>query len=273
MINSDGGMVVTSRGVCWSTNPNPTIAGSKTSDGTGGGSFSSTITDLSAHTVYYVRAYATNSIGTAYGNTVTLSTLDNVTDIDGNTYSIVKIGTQIWMAENLKTTKYRNGDAVGTTLPVNLDIRYESNPKYQWAYENNESNVAIYGRLYTGYAASDERGICPNGWHVPTLDEWGVLVNYLGGADVAGMKLKETGTTPWSLKATNESGFTARPGGTRHEFGPFVNIESYGHWWVYSDPNQTASLTPYMNLSSTRNVQYLLYRKNHGHSVRCVKDK
>src|SRR4029078_12512714 len=133
-----------------------------------------------------------------------------VTDIDGNVYHTVTIGTQVWMVENLKTTKYRNGDLIGTTIPATLDISSESTPKYQWAYKGEESNVATYGRLYTWYAVADSRNVCPTGWHVPSDAEWTTLTTYLGGESVAGGKLKENGTVHWespNTGATNESGF------------------------------------------------------------------
>ncbi|MFA6581335.1 MAG: fibrobacter succinogenes major paralogous domain-containing protein, partial [Paludibacter sp.] len=104
---------------------------------------------------------------------------ETVTDIDGNTYHTVKIGTQTWMVENLKTTKYRNGDIIGTTTPSTKDISSESNPKYQWAFNGDESYVAKYGRLYTWYTINDDRKIAPNGWHVATDAEWIKLENYL----------------------------------------------------------------------------------------------
>src|SRR5512133_2727329 len=103
----------------------------------------------------------------------------SVKDIDGNVYQTITIGTQVWMVENLKTTKYRNGDLIGTTTPASLVIEGESAPKYQWAYDGNESNVAIHGRLYTWYVATDSRNVCPTGWHVPSDAEWTVLTDYL----------------------------------------------------------------------------------------------
>jgi uncharacterized protein (TIGR02145 family) len=161
-----------------------------------------------------------------------------VTDVDGNLYKTVAIGSRVWMAENLRTTRYRNGDAIGTTGPVTLDIRSESAPKYQWAYAGDENNAAAYGRLYTWYAVTDDRGICPTGWHVPGDDEWSILVAYLGGPDVAVGKLKEIGTTHWNgpnSNATNESGFTGIPGGSRLPKGEFVNIGEMVHYWTSSE--------------------------------------
>jgi len=139
----------------------------------------------------------------------------SVTDIDGNVYQTVSIGTQVWMKENLKVTRYRNGDIITPTNPATLDISGESAPKYQWAYNGDEGNVAVYGRLYTWYAATDLRNVCPSGWHLPTDTEWTTLTTFLGGFKVAGGKLKETGSAHWqspSTGATNQSGFTALPG-------------------------------------------------------------
>jgi uncharacterized protein (TIGR02145 family) len=161
-----------------------------------------------------------------------------VTDVDGNVYKTVAIGSQVWMAENLRTTRYRNGDAVGTTNPATLDIVSESAPKYQWAYAGDENKAATYGRLYTWYAVTDDRDICPAGWHVPGDDEWSTLVEFLGGPNAAVGKLKETGTAHWSgpnSNATNESGFAGLPGGNRLPNGGFVLIGEAGHYWTTSE--------------------------------------
>jgi uncharacterized protein (TIGR02145 family) len=195
-----------------------------------------------------------------------------VKDKDENVYNIVKIGKQYWMAENLKTTKYRNGDLIGTTTPATKDISTETYPKYQWAYEGNESNVAAYGRLYTWYAVTDSRNLCPTGWHVPTIEEFTTLIDYLGGESVAGDKLKETGTTHWqnpNTEATNESGFTALPGGYRDLSGTFGDMGYGGLWWSSTEDSEGNAWHLYMNIYVSvvyRNVGW----ERKGYSVRCL---
>jgi uncharacterized protein (TIGR02145 family) len=201
--------------------------------------------------------------------------VDNtIKDIDGNVYTSVTIGTQVWMVENLKTTKYSNGDLIGTTAPDTLDISLESTPKYQWAFDGNESNANTYGRLYTWYAVTDSRNVCPTGWHVPADAEWTTLTTYLGGEDVAGGKLKETGTIHWITPnegATNQSGFTALPGGYHNYSGSFSLVGVYVFWW--------SSTESYPTNAWSRNIDYRgsivdrnSYNKGSGFSVRCLKD-
>jgi len=195
-------------------------------------------------------------------------------DIDGNIYTTVKIGTQTWMRENLKTTKYRNGDPIGTTTPDTLDISNATTyptPKYQWAYDGNESNVATYGRLYTWYAATDSRGICPTGWHLPTDAEWTTLTTFLGGENIAGGKLKETGTVHWTTPntgATNSSGFTALPGGYRTSFGKFNHIGSMGFWWSSTEGSTSTAWLRFVDLFVSNAYSFKIL----GISVRCLRD-
>jgi len=192
-------------------------------------------------------------------------------DIDGNIYKTVTIGTQEWMAENLKTTRYRNGNLIGTTIPATLFINDESEPKYQWSYEGDESNVAIYGRLYTWYAATDSRNICPNGWHLPTSSEQRTLTNYLFGKEVASGLLREAGTDHWQSPnsgATNCSGFTALPGGKRINYNRFVNLGSDGYWWSSNGSNESA-----WQMTLTQNRIYIEPINNkEGLSIRCLRD-
>jgi uncharacterized protein (TIGR02145 family) len=197
-----------------------------------------------------------------------------VTDIQGNIYQTVTIGTQVWMKENLRVTKYRNGDDIETTTPATLNISGESNPKYQWAAAGNDSNVAAYGRLYTWYAVTDIRNLCPTGWHIPTDTEWTTLITYLGGAKVAGGKLKESGTNHWqrpNTGANNETGFAALPGSYRGINGEFSHFGNYGGWWSSSEMNPSMAWTRYLT-SIANYVGRYGYGKSTGFSVRCIKD-
>jgi uncharacterized protein (TIGR02145 family) len=270
-VTNEGGSTVTSRGICWSTSIDPTIENNKTVDGSGIGNFSSTLSSLSAGTSYYVRAYATNIAGTTYGNQIKFNT--KIADIEGNTYNTVSIGSQIWMAENLKTTKYRNGDLIGTTTPATKNISAESSPKYQWAYGGNESNAEIYGRLYTWFAANDNRKICPVGWHLPSDIEWTNLINPLAELSVVGGYLKEEGTSHWlspNTGATNQSGFTALPGGDRSLTGTFGYLGTDGTWWSSTEFNTNNAMYFCLkyNLSSVNRADF---DKPNGFSVRCIK--
>jgi uncharacterized protein (TIGR02145 family) len=272
IIVSDGGDPVIARGVCWSTSPNPIIQDNITTDGAGTGMFTSSIKWLTPGTTYYVRAYATNSSTTIYGNEIKFTT--KVTDIDGNDYSIISIGTQVWMAENLKTTKFVNGDIIGTTVPSSLDIRSQNAPLYQWAWDGIENIVAAYGRLYTWYAVNDSRKLCPDGWHVPSDNEWTTLTDWLGGLSISGGKLKETANSHWlnpNIGATNETGFTALPGGYRLNNGTFAGLSSDGIWWSSSESNLNEAPTRAMG-NSYANVNTGINSKQSGYSVRCLRD-
>jgi len=270
-VTSDGGSVITARGVCWGTNPEPTILDNITSDGDGAGDFTSTLTNLTLKTKYYLRAYATNKGGTSYGSTVTFTTLGNtVTDVDGNVYQTVQIGYQVWMAENLKTTKYRNNIAL---INSTNNSAWESNTSgaYCW-YNNNEAQFKDdYGALYNWYAINNT-GLAPEGWHIPSLDEWQTLINTVGSKTDAGAILKESGTSHWhgpNSESTNEFGFNALPGGFRDPCGMFMcYITSQGaYWWAN---NSDAYFYSISNNSSS--IIYGKYSKNAGHSVRCICD-
>ncbi|MFZ4399452.1 MAG: FISUMP domain-containing protein [Bacteroidales bacterium] len=195
-------------------------------------------------------------------------------DIDGNGYDTVNIGTQVWMKQNLKTTHYRNGDNIGTTTPATLNISAESSPKYQWAYNGYQSNVATYGRLYTWYVVNDSRNLCPSNWHVPSENEWTILTTYLGDGSIAGGKLKEAGLTHWTspnTNATNENGFSALPSGGHDYNGPFVNIGSYCTWWSSTENGigNAWHIDLYYNNGILGKYQH---NKCFGFSVRCLKD-
>ncbi len=275
-ITSDGGSAITARGVCWNVSPNPDISVHSTTDGTGAGGFTSNLTGLTSSSVYYVRAYASNIIGTTYGNEVTFTTsgsqTETVTDIDGNVYQTVKIGSQVWMVENLKVTKYRNGDQI----PVITDYT-QWDPLTTGARVTNTSvqgYVNTYGWFYNWYAVSDNRSICPAGWHIPSKDELSTLSDYLGGDTVSGGKLKESGTVHWNSPnyySTNESGFTALPGAFYFTGPGYVTPGDFGTWWTSTEYNSTDSWN--WNLDNSSTGLYKVYnKKSSGFSIRCVKD-
>lgn len=200
----------------------------------------------------------------------------NITDSEGNSYKTVTIGTQQWMAENLKVTKYNDG----TNIPNIVDNTQWSNlTTGAWAYYNNDAaNNAKYGKLYNWYAVSPStngnKNVCPTGWHVPTDAEWTVLTDYLGGESVAGGKMKEAGTTNWispNTDATNTSLFTGLPGGGRSDGGNYNAIGYAGSWW--SSPENNRGTAWYRNLANSIGSAYRnVNDKDYGYSVRCLRD-
>lgn len=284
---ADGGASVTARGVAYGTAQNPTTANNATSDGTGTGSFTNTLTGLTASTLYYVRAYATNAVGTAYGNQVNFTTsaapapnftcgTSTVSDVDNNTYNTVQIGTQCWTQSNLKVSKYRNGDNIPTGL--NNSVWGSTISGAYAIYNNDPVNDGLYGKLYNHYAVTDSRGLCPTGWHVPTDAEWTILLNQLGGSSVAGGALKSTATQPtqggWNspnLGATNSSGFTALPGGVRISNIGFSGLGNNGDFW--SSSISSVSTAWYRDLYINDSyVDRPNGNRATGFSVRCCRD-
>ncbi len=271
-ITNDGDSPISARGVCWSTTSNPTTANSKTSDGTGAGSFTSSITGLAENTLYHARAYATNALGTTYGNEVSFTTLqttgNTVTDIDGNVYHTVTIGTQVWMVENLRATHYRNGNALAP-IGDGLTFVFLDTGAYTTYGDPN-----IYGMLYNWYAATDYRDICPVGWHIPSDAEWTTLTDFLGGESIAGDKMKATSL--WyapATMATNESGFTGLPAGYLDgtNLGERTGYGLKCYWWTstigYSfNPWVRGLANDYSGVNRSDAVKY------NGFSIRCIKD-
>ena len=200
----------------------------------------------------------------------------NITDEEGNSYKTVYIGTQQWMGENLKVSKYSDG----TTIPNITDItQWQNNTTGAWVYYNNdEENNTKYGKLYNWYVVSKttngNKNVCPTGWHVPTDAEWTVLTDYLGGNSVAGGKMKEMETTNWTspnTNATNTSLFTGLPGGYRYYVGSYRNIGDFGNWWSSSEIDTYSAWA--RNLSATNGVASRGYiNKGNGVSVRCLRD-
>jgi uncharacterized protein (TIGR02145 family) len=235
-------------------------------------SVSANIVGLTEFTKYHFRIVGTSSAGTSEGSDLTFTTSGLVTDIDGNIYNTILIGTQVWMVENLNTTKYRNG----VNIPnITDNLAWDNlNSGAYCDYNNDPSNSNNYGRLYNWFAVVDTRNICPTGWHVPTDADWTTLVNYLGGSSVAGSKLKEIGSTHWNAYntgATNSSGFTALPGGYRNYDGLFNSINNLGYWWS-TTKNQYDLVWARSMSGSQSSVSRYDYIDRNGHSVRCIKD-
>ncbi len=261
---ADGGAGVTARGVCWNTSSNPTTANTKTVNGIGNGIFSSNLTGLTANTLYYVRSYATNSVGTAYGTEISFTASPNGT---------ITICSAVWMDKNLSVATYSNGDPI----PLVTDPT-------QWAalttgaycyYNNDPSTEPIYGRLYNWYAASDPRGLAPAGWHVATNAEWNTMRDCLGGMAVAGGKIKEVGTVHWNSPntgATNSSGFTALGTGYRTSFGAFTDIGGSGRWWSSETYNSTLGQGANVYYNTSDLWSSVASDKTGGQHIRCVKN-
>lgn len=197
---------------------------------------------------------------------------DIVIDIDGNIYHFDTIGIQIWMRENLKVARYRNGDSI--PYIANNDIWKHMRSEGYCHYRNNDSIANIYGHMYNWYAATDPRNICPEGWHIPSYSEWLILKDYLGGMNVAGGKMKEQGTIHWTINvnATNESGFTALPGGYRSQWtGGFTDIGKNGNFWTTME--QDSIWAVYCWVRNTEGYFHIDNElKNMGFSLRCIKD-
>lgn len=277
-VSSDGGAGVTARGICWDISSNPAIAGNHSTDGTGTGSFISNLSGLSGNTLYYVRAYATNSIGTAYGDEISFTTLippfacGDVVAYESKNYNTVQIGTQCWFKQNLNVGIRING----IQFPVNDGI------SEKYCYDDLESNCDVYGGLYPWNemmqysVTAGSRGLCPQEWHIPTDTEQTLLVNYLGGDAIAGGKMKETGTEHWlspNSGATNASGFTALPGGCRNCTLIFNFLTYFTSFWTSTEPGAGATHAYYRTLEyNSVTASRYLNEKTGGLSVRCIRD-
>jgi uncharacterized protein (TIGR02145 family) len=199
-----------------------------------------------------------------------------ITDAENNTYKTVTIGTQTWMAENLKVTKYNDGTAIPN---ITDNTQWSQLSTGAWSYYNNDvTNNAKYGKLYNWYAVSKttngNKNVCPTGWHVPTDAEWTVLTEYLGGEVVSGGKMKEAGTTSRkspNTEVTNISLFTGLPGGGRSLGGAYDFIGNYGNWWSSTENNASGAWFRRLNDfdgSANRGINF----KGNGLSVRCLRD-
>lgn len=281
-VDEIGSSPVNTRGIVWNTDGNPTIDSNQgiTLDGQGAGEFVSTLTGLIPGTFYYVRAYATNNVGTAYGVELVFVTLQDLLTCGGTftdsrdsvQYQTVQIGNQCWMAENLAYLPAVSPADQGSMTDPNY---------YVYGYLGTSAanakataNFQNYGALYNWPASLTA---CPQGWHLPAQSEWIALTDLLGGAPNAGGKLKSIRTSPddhprWdspNTGATNESGFTALPGGLRRYYGIFEYIGSIGNFWSATEDSQEYSWFRALNNNAIHVGQSITFKSN-GFSVRCV---
>jgi uncharacterized protein (TIGR02145 family) len=290
----DSGFPITEKGVCWSKSEEPTIANDKTIDGIGLGEYVSEISGLLPNTTYYIRAYATNSKGTAYGDQIALITAF-IDSRDENAYRQVKIGSQIWMAENLAYLPEVSPPTEGSlTEPFYYVYDYEGTSVSE---AKATDNYSIYGVLYNGPAANPDKeysnlnpsgvqGVCPSGWHLPGNAEWRQLIEFFGGDtslytynfDIIGGKLKEEGFAHWlspNLGATDNVGFTALPAGyrTHHPEFYFRHVGIRTGFWTsgYDEVHNVVSHTVHLYNNLTR-ITLGGGETDNGFSIRCVKD-
>ena len=301
-ITFDGGFDVTARGVVWSTSENPTVDENdgKSTDGEGTGEFISKLTGLLPGTRYHVRAYAVNNEGTSYGGQVVFRTYDgSVYDIDGNLYYTLIIGKQEWMAGNLRVTRYNNSEPIPSDLNDSLWNNTLSGAYAVYPHSgvegiySEEEMLDSYGALYNWYAVNTG-DLCPAGWQAPDDSDWKQLTDYLIDnfeeitAENLGNTLKScrqvdsplggkfsTGRHPrWNLHnthyGTDDTGFSALPGGHRTNHGAFRYIGTYGDWWTSADHSHSSAWYWFMyNHYGTVNRHF--YDKNYGFSVRCIR--
>ncbi len=276
-VTYNGGAPILEKGMCWSTLPDPDLQDSHTNISTGNETFSSTMTNLLQGTRYYAKAYIKNSAGTAYGAQVTFIT--KIADTDGNLYGVVYIGNQVWMSENLKTTRLNDNTEI-PNISDDTTWVYLSTPAYCWL-RNDIQFKDTYGALYNWFTVETGK-LCPSGWHVPTDNEFKILEQTLGmasdqldlsewrGTDQGAMMKSSTGWAEGE-NGNNSSGFSGLPGGYRWaKTGAFNGIGLITYWWS-SDP--IGDYAWYRRLDGTNNDIYRMYTsKRGGKYVRCVKD-
>jgi len=201
-------------------------------------------------------------------------TYGTVTDIDGNIYKTIKIGDQVWMAENLRTTHYRNGDAIPNVTEDSIWGGLETGAYCNYNNTEDLDTIATYGRLYNWYVVNDSRGLAPKGWHVPDINDWLILIDYLGGDTIASNKLKEVGDLHWAdpFESTNSSGFTALPAGGRYLSKSTNDMGFYTEYWAMPQYNTTSAPFLYLFFFDSKVWKGINFKVN-GYSVRCIKDK
>jgi uncharacterized protein (TIGR02145 family) len=196
-----------------------------------------------------------------------------VTDIDGNQYKTIVIGAQTWMAENLRTTHYRNGDPIPENTDAKKWMKLTAGAFCSYDNTKDADTLVAFGRLYNWFAATDSRNIAPAGWHLPSDSEWTILIEYLGGDSIAGGKLKETGVNHWitpNAGANNSSGFTAIPGGCQLSDNSIAILQD-ALYWSSSEYDSDNAIYRTMHYFS-RFAYRMHFLKEYGLSIRCIKD-
>ena len=195
-----------------------------------------------------------------------------VTDIEGNAYNVIAIGTQVWMKENLRATRYNDNTAIQNVADSMIWSVLSTAAYCDWG--NAPESSAVYGVLYNWYVVDDPKGICPTGWHVPSDEEWSVLADYLGGDSIAGSHLKEKGNEHWVFQnfgADNSSGFTALPSGHRHIFGSFSTLGYFGFWWSSTGADSAKAWDRFVSYNDSAIGRSLVENIN-GFCIRCLRD-
>jgi uncharacterized protein (TIGR02145 family) len=290
-ITSDKGYVIIQRGICYNTTSDPTINNFLTKEGDSSGEFISNLTGLNPGTKYYYKAYAINEKGTSYGSTYSFTTIPTtVNDVENNVYKVVQIGAQVWMAENLKTTKFNDN----ADIPLKEDYTVWNNltsPAYCWCDNEKTTYKDIYGALYNWYTVNDGK-LCPKGWHVPDATDWTTLENYLINngynydGTTTGNKIAKAlaSITGWNSSLTtgavgntdypakrNVTGFGALPGGNRSSGGLFMESGDICVWWSSSEYNTNEAICRTMGYSHEY-IERSNDSKSSGKSIRCVRD-
>ncbi len=292
-VGEEGASEVLAHGICYGTSPLPDLSGQTVSLAQSTtGLFEMQLAGLQPGTLYYARAFATNAQGTAYGNQVSFTTnsilnpaltYGTLTDQDGNIYATIAIGTQTWMAGNLRSTTYANGDPIPHVPDT---AAWAALTTGAWSHvENTPGYVQAYGRLYNSYAVMDPRNVCPTGWHVPSDEEWQVLestlgmpgasldnTGYRGGSQNVGGKMKLVGQ--WAnpnTGANNSSGFSGLPAGLRNFSGTYAGLFFFGFWWSTTPADANSHWVRVLtrnNAGISRDFGFF----RDGNSVRCVMD-
>jgi uncharacterized protein (TIGR02145 family) len=267
-ISSNGGSAILARGIVWNKSGSPVVGTDsiRTDASMTTGSYTLNPGNLNSGIIYYVRAYATNAIGTSYGNQLTFTT-QPVLDTIGNQYTTITINGKEWFKENLKTTKYATGDSI-ENVPTAGDWGLRTSGA--WVYYNNDINNNSLGKLYNWYAVTDVKGLCPMGWHVATDADWTSLTANYGLDAAAGNELKAT--TVWTIpnSNTNLSGFGALPGGGRGGLD-FGDLNNKGFWWTSTLFDASNSYARRLEYNTDTLIRYTESNK-YGFSVRCVKN-